>query len=157
MESREQERPLAGRMALIADDDEAMRDWLRIVLQEAGASVEEADSGVALLARLASGQYDLVVSDVRMSWASGAQALAMARAAGYRMPFVLVTAYGTERLGSEVRGAGVALLEKPLEAGHLVALAVRLIAQGPVPRSLAGPRERAGRDGAPSASEERAP
>lgn len=135
MEGRQAQAPmLEGVRVLVADDDEETRDWLRLVLGEAGASVSEADSGVALLQRLSREAFDLVVTDVRMSWASGAQVLAMARAAGFRMPFLVVTAYSSEPLRRELRQPGARLLEKPLDPGRVleaIAALLEEIGRGP--------------------------
>src|SRR3990172_4681276 len=95
---------------LIADDDPDMRSWLREVLEARGARVAEADSGVDLLRVLSDeGPFDLVVSDVRMSWASGVQVLAMVRAAGYEIPFIVITAYADARVRAAVAQLGAVL------------------------------------------------
>ena len=124
MERRQPQIPpdtfLRGVRVLVADDDDETREWLRAVLGGAGALVSEADSGVALLQGLTRESFELVVTDVRMSWASGAQILAMARTAGFRMPFLVVTAYSSEGLRRELRQPGARLLEKPLDVGRVL-------------------------------------
>ncbi|MGI5862629.1 MAG: response regulator [Myxococcales bacterium] len=118
---------LAGARVLLADDDEDLRRWLRAVLDDAGAAVVEAESGAVLLQRLTEAAFDLVVTDVRMSWTTGSRVLAMARAAGYEMPFVIITAHVTEPLRRELAQPGVELLGKPFEADRLVTSARRLL------------------------------
>jgi DNA-binding NtrC family response regulator len=125
--ARGRKEELLGTRVLIADDDEEMRAWLHLVLGDAGASVHEADSGVTMLAALTRLPFDLVISDVRMSWTTGLHALSMARSAGYRMPFLLITAYGNERLREEASRLGAELLEKPLEEEMLLASVRRLL------------------------------
>lgn len=131
MERKDAQRPPAGALpgarVLLADDDEDLRRWLRAVLEDAGATVAEAESGAVLLQRLTEAAFDLVVTDVRMSWTTGSRVLAMARAAAYQMPFVVITAHATETLRRELAQPGVELLEKPFEAERLVATARRLL------------------------------
>ncbi len=106
---------------LVADDDAEMRSWLRQVLEPRGASVAEADSGVDLLRLLnEDGPFDLVVSDVRMSWASGIQVLAMVRSAGYEIPFIVITAYADDRVRCAASQLRAVLIEKPFEIERLV-------------------------------------
>jgi CheY-like chemotaxis protein len=113
---------------LIADDDPEMRSWLRAVLGNRGASVCEAESGAELLRLLAEeGPFDLVVTDVRMSWASGIQALAMARTAGFMTPFVVITAYADEVVRRTVAKLGAALVEKPFTVEELLDAALQLV------------------------------
>jgi two-component system response regulator HydG len=110
-----------GRRLLIADDDLEMRSWLREVLGERGALILEADSGAELLRMLAEeGPFDLVITDVRMSWADGVQVLQMARTAGYETPFVVITAFANDRVRAQVAELGAVLLEKPFEVEQLV-------------------------------------
>ncbi|MGC4114450.1 MAG: response regulator [Myxococcales bacterium] len=99
---------------LVADDDPDVRDWVRTVLGQRGVVVLEAESGVELLERLStSGPFDLVIADVRMSWATGVQALAMARRAGFELPFLVITSHADEALRGEVASLGARLLSKP--------------------------------------------
>ncbi len=113
---------------LVADDDVEMRSWLRQVLEPRGASVAEADSGVDLLRLLnEEGPFDLVVSDVRMSWASGIQVLAMVRSAGFEIPFIVITAYADERVRFATSQLRAVLIEKPFDIEQLVEAADRIL------------------------------
>jgi len=112
---------------LVADDDAEMRAWLVAVLLHRGVEVAQAESGAELLRALATdGPFDLVVTDVRMSWATGIQALAMARTAGYQTPFVVITGHADESVRAAAGELGAVLLVKPfsieelLETAHLV-------------------------------------
>ena len=111
-----------ARRVLVADDDLEMRQVVCEILEDHGFVVVEASSGVALLAHLADGgEFDLVVTDVRMPWISGQHVVEMARAAGYRMPVLIMTAYVDEALHRAVAALpDTALLEKPFEMRELV-------------------------------------
>ena len=113
---------------LIADDDPEMRSWLRAVLSNRGAAVSEAESGVELVRLLMEeGPFDLVVTDVRMSWATGTQALAMARTAGVETPFVVITAYADDAVRRAAGALGAAVLEKPFGVRELLDVALRVV------------------------------
>jgi DNA-binding NtrC family response regulator len=124
---------------LIADDDLEMRSWLRAVLACRGAEVSEVESGAELLRALSEdGPFDLVVTDVRMSWASGVQALAMARTAGMHTPFVVITAYADDAVRTAADALGAALLEKPFTIEELLDTAQGLVARRQQREAAAG-------------------
>lgn len=81
---------------LVVDDDHAIRDTLRLVLEEEGYAVSEAADGVAALEILrAASQPQVVLLDLRMPRVDGSRVLsdiaADARLAG-RDAFILITA-----------------------------------------------------------------
>jgi two-component system, cell cycle sensor histidine kinase and response regulator CckA len=112
---------------LLAEDDEDMRSWLRTALDRIGCDVSEATSGFELLDRLAEdGPYDLVITAVRMSEArrphpSGLQVAAMAREAGLRTPFLVLSDNTDAKLPEVIRAVGrAALLAKPFDRRALL-------------------------------------
>jgi len=114
---------------LVADDEAELRSWLREVLTIRGVEVSEAESGVELLRALAQdGPFDVVVTDVRMSWATGVQALSMARSAGFSTPFVVITAHADDAVRAAVGRLGATLLEKPFSVEELLAQAREAVA-----------------------------
>ena len=119
----------ATRRVLVAEDDLEMRQVVREVLEAAGFEVHEASSGVALLAQLAEdGDFDLIVTDVRMPWISGEHVVRMARRAGFAMPVLIMTAYADEALEAMLDGVpDVILLEKPFDLQELVEAARRFL------------------------------
>ncbi len=109
---------------MLADDDVETRQVVRQILESAGLEVHEASSGVTLLALADDGDFDLVVTDIRMPWISGEHVMQMARAAGFEMPVLIMTAYADEWLQRSVAAIpGATLLEKPFEIHELVARA----------------------------------
>jgi CheY-like chemotaxis protein len=121
---------LAGYRVLVADDDPDFVDYLEGELRRLGAvSVVVADSGLEALEALAlGGPFDLVLTDHRMPAPSGAQLLAMARTAGYRTPFLIVTGYpGDELVESVAVLEGVGVIGKPFDIGDLAGAASALI------------------------------
>jgi len=123
---------MARLRVLVADDDPDLRNWLRAVLIHRGLVVLEAESGAELLEQLAlSGPFDLVVADVQMSWASGVQALQMARGAGFTTPFVVITAQPSAAVRQAAEAMGANLLPKPFTVEQLVEAAGEALSPRP--------------------------
>jgi CheY-like chemotaxis protein len=114
------------RRVLIADDNEDMRVVLRSLIESLGAEVTEAANGGDLVILLANGQkpVDLLITDVRMPWATGVQVALSARGAGLTMPIIVITAFGDDRLRDMVQQLGAAtLLPKPFRPDEFLSLA----------------------------------
>ncbi len=80
---------------LIVDDFSTMRRIVRNLLKEIGyANADEAEDGVAALAKLKAGSFDFVVSDINMPNMNGFELLAKIRgeAALKHLPVLMVTA-----------------------------------------------------------------
>jgi CheY-like chemotaxis protein len=111
---------VSGPRIFIADDDQAMREWLRLLLRPMRATIREASAGLELLELLASGEpYDLVITDLRMPGPSGLQIVAMARAAGVTAPFLVITAFPDDEVERTLAASGADLLAKPFTATEL--------------------------------------
>jgi len=106
---------VAGERILIADDDREMRRVLRDMLRPTGAEISEAASGQDLLGCLSNGgQFDLVITDLRMPAPTGLQVMLMTRTAGNEIPFILITAFGDEEVRLELsRVPNAFMLDKP--------------------------------------------
>ena len=113
---------IGRKRVLVADDDPELRQVIRQILESTGIEVHEASSGVDLLRRLANNTVvDLVVTDVQMPWASGEHVVQTARAAGFSMPVLIMTAFADDRLRNVVASIpGATLLEKPLDLRRLL-------------------------------------
>lgn len=105
---------------LYVDDDEAVRRLAQIRLGRKGWAVDVADDGDVALEKLKQGDYDLVVVDYRMPRMDG---LAVLRAMGreeWRMPVIVATAVGDEKVAVEAMKLGAGdYLVKDLDGGFL--------------------------------------
>jgi CheY-like chemotaxis protein len=111
---------------VIADDNEDMRVVLRSLIESLGAEVREAASGgdLAILLADARQSIDLLVTDVRMPWATGVQVALAARNSGLTMPIIVITAFSDERVRDQVERLGAAsLLPKPFRPDEFLSLA----------------------------------
>ncbi len=83
---------------LLVDDDDAVRNAFRRVLESRGYQVFACQSGSEALQRLASGDFDAMISDVRMPGMSGLKLLRAVREHDLDLPVILVT--GNPDVGS---------------------------------------------------------
>ncbi|HEY6890496.1 MAG TPA: response regulator transcription factor [Solirubrobacter sp.] len=107
---------------LIVDDDRALRDALRRALTLAGYEVDVAGGGEQALAKIAQGPPDAVVLDIGMPGVDGLELTRRLRAAGERVPVLMLTARDAveDRIDGLDAGADDYLV-KPFDVGELKA------------------------------------
>ncbi len=107
---------------LVVEDDKHLRQFLRKALREEGVTVDEAATGAAALAAVATTGYDCIVLDVMLPERDGFDVLTTLRAAGIHTPVLMLTA--RTELAHRVRGLeGGAddYLGKPFDLAELLA------------------------------------
>src|SRR6266496_804901 len=80
---------------LVVDDEQSMRELLEILLTQAGHEVAVEADAAGALARLASGCFDLVITDLRLGRGSGLDVLREVKASAPATEVVMVTAFAT--------------------------------------------------------------
>lgn len=80
---------------LVVDDEAKMRRILELSLKSMGHEVEQAGDGQEALAKIESGSFDLVLTDLRMPRLDGIGLLTALRDADNDIPVIVMTAYGT--------------------------------------------------------------
>ena len=122
---------LSGRILLVEDRD-SLRRMLERALSGEGYQVDTAADGGEGIARIESGPYDLVLTDLKLPTASGLEVLAAAGAAQPDTPVVVLTGYGTVTAAVEAMKLGAYdFLEKPVEIDDLFRLAAAVIGRRP--------------------------
>ncbi|MBV9987063.1 MAG: response regulator transcription factor [Chitinophagaceae bacterium] len=108
---------------ILADDHTIVREGIRVLLQEAYpfAQVAEADSAESLLALLAEGPWDIVVSDITMPpGSSGLDAIEKIKKT-YKVPVIVMTMYAAEDYAVRAMHAGASgYLSKDAASRELV-------------------------------------
>lgn len=124
---------------LVVDDDEAIRETLRFVLEDAGYSVVEAENGLEALDILYASDEPLVVLlDLRMPRLSGAGVLGVVaedEELASRHAFVLVTAnpYPFSRpFALMIERLGVATVSKPFDIDDVLEVVARASCRVPL-------------------------
>jgi len=101
---------------LIADDHDSLRRGLVRAMADAGHDVEEAANGNAAIERLHDGQYDVVVSDLKMGGSTGLEVLKTSRALHPDTAVILMTAFGSVSTAVEaMRSGAFDYVQKPFE------------------------------------------
>ncbi len=105
----------------VVEDDEAMRDSLVMLLEEAGYKVRAYPAAEKLLARGTSLEPGCVVSDVRMPAMDGLTLLRRLRSEGSALPLILITGHGDIAMAvSAMKAGAIDFIEKPFEASTLL-------------------------------------
>src|SRR3989454_10324519 len=107
---------------LIVDDDSGQRSLLDSFLKSQGFDTVPVASGERALEVLRGGDFNMMISDVRMPGISGLETLRRARQQHAVLPVLLVTAYADirEAVGAMRDGAGN-YLAKPIDLDELLA------------------------------------
>jgi CheY-like chemotaxis protein len=113
---------------LVAEDDQALRELMVQLFRSDGHEVVAVTNGIELANTLevsfnpevGAGEFDLVISDVRMPGKTGLRAFEQVGRAPKAPPVVFVTAFGDEELHEKAHHLGaLAVLDKPLDFDEL--------------------------------------
>ena len=86
---------MARKRILIVDDDSYVREATEAILSARNYEVETAPEAKTALQKLDDGDYDLLLSDIRMPGMSGLELLEAARAKAPDIHIIMMTAFGT--------------------------------------------------------------
>jgi two-component system, cell cycle sensor histidine kinase and response regulator CckA len=109
---------------LVIDDEDAVRDVARRMLERSGYRVLTASDGDAGLETFLQQEADIlaIVLDVTMPRMNGTEVLAELRMRGSRVPVVLASGYSEESLAPPAEGESAPVfVQKPFSTGNLLA------------------------------------
>jgi two-component system, LuxR family, response regulator FixJ len=116
---------------LIADDDEAVRDSLQILLETAGYRVRSFASGSEFLSAARPEGEACLVIDVRMPGLGGLEVQERLQAEGAALPVVVITGHGDVPLAVRAMKAGaVDFVEKPFSERAILGAVERALEIG---------------------------
>jgi two-component system response regulator PilR (NtrC family) len=105
---------------LVVDDERSMRDLLAIALRQAGYEVVQADGGEHAVEVLRTGDFDLVITDLRMRKVDGLGVLRAAREHSPGTVVLVVTAYASTETAVEAMKLGAYdYLTKPFKLDEI--------------------------------------
>ena len=123
-----------GARILVVDDDESIRELLRLHLSSAGYEVQVAEDAIAAGYLVLKGPPDLIITDVSMPHMDGFEFVAALRADSSlpRIPVIFLTSVedGDAR-GRELGAAGY--VTKPVRADRLLSLVAQHVPGGAIP------------------------
>src|SRR5690606_34278658 len=121
----------------IVDDDRSVRFVLAEALAAAGLSVREFEAAEPALAALASGQPQLVFTDLRMPGLGGLAFLEQFAARAPGVPVVVMSAWtDLPSTAGAFQGGAREFLSKPFDLDAAVALAERVLEREPAAAEL---------------------
>jgi len=124
---------------LLAEDDGELRALIAHVLRAEGYIVAEVADGEQLLCMIADSldvsgscdRIDLIITDVRMPVWTGIEVMTAARAAGSRIPFIVLTAFGDAEIHEKARSLdAVSVFDKPFDMSDLRVAVRRVLPPG---------------------------
>ena len=120
---------------LVVDDENDVRDVIRLQLEQKGFNVLEAVDGQDAINILKSGDnlvnVGLILCDIRMPKVNGVEAIEFLRKEAPGIPIVVITGYPDTELATGLMKKGVKdYLVKPVEKSKLMAVVDEQIAAG---------------------------
>lgn len=115
---------MAGERVLVVDDELSMREFLMILLEQDGYTVEVASTAERALQKMERSWPDLLLTDMNLPGMSGLELLQAAHTSAQRhsrdIQVVVVTGYGTEETAIEAMKLGAAnYVRKPFNNDEL--------------------------------------
>lgn len=117
------------RQILIVDDDETIRNLLRLVAERLGYSVDVACDGLGALERLEECTYDLAVVDLMMPRVSGYELVERMRGFSDRPAVVIATAMTDSLIGDLDPEVVHSIVRKPFDIETIGGLMGEIVAK----------------------------
>jgi FixJ family two-component response regulator len=118
-----------ARHVCVVDDDDAVRESTRLLLESAGYAVRDYASAEAFLADGDAPEAACLVLDFQMGGMTGLELVELLRARGIWTPAIIVTGNGSHFDDRYVRAKVLAVLRKPSSSDELLAWTEKACAQ----------------------------
>ena len=106
---------------LIIDDERAIRNTLKEILEFEGYTVELAENGKSGLEKAYANSYDLIFSDIKMPEMDGIELLTQIQNSEIETPVIMISGHGNIETAVEcIRKGAFDFIEKPLELNRLL-------------------------------------
>ena len=118
---------------LVVDDEESIRDLLRLVLTGQGYSVVTASGGEEAIEYLEAQPFDLVITDLVMPTVNGVEVLRAAKRIDPNFPVIVITGYPSVETVTELVRLGAGdYLTKPFNVDVVIVTVAKLLEMGRV-------------------------
>lgn len=106
---------------LIIDDERAIRNTLREILEYEDYQVEDVDNGPDALELIKKNEYDLILCDIKMNKMDGMEVLTEGLAIQPDLPFIMISGHGTVETAVEASKKGAFdFISKPPDLNRLL-------------------------------------
>ncbi len=114
----------------VVDDDEAVRDSVRWLLESSNYKVELFDSGESFMTHYQPNQVGVLLLDVRMNGMSGLEVQDHLIARKSDLPVIMLTAYGDVQMAvTALKKGAVDFIEKPFDHAALRQLVEKMLVE----------------------------
>ncbi|MDJ0669334.1 MAG: ATP-binding protein [Desulfobacterales bacterium] len=118
---------------LIVDDGAENRELLRLFIEDAGATADEAENGEVGVAKALADNYDVILMDVNMPVMDGFTATRQLRKQGLETPIIALTANAMKGFERECLEAGYSdYFSKPIDINRFMKLMADLLGGKPL-------------------------
>jgi len=124
---------------LIIDDERAIRNTLKEILEFEGYTVDTADNGKAGIQTALTGTYDLIYTDIKMPEADGMEVLDTLRqeSATAEIPVVMISGHGNIETAVEaIKKGAFDFIEKPIDLNRLLVTTKNALAHKDLNKAL---------------------
>ncbi|MDH3253783.1 MAG: sigma-54 dependent transcriptional regulator [Acidobacteriota bacterium] len=119
---------MTSQRILLIDDEQSILDFLRLLLEEAGYAVTEANSVAAARKNLDAGGFDLVLCDLMMPDGNGLDLLKEIKRDEPQTAVIMMTAYGSTKSAIEAMRLGAYdYVSKPFDVEELKVLVLKAL------------------------------
>jgi len=106
---------------LIIDDERAIRNTLREILEYEDYTVDDIDNGIDGLSMISNNDYDLVLCDIKMNRMDGMEVLTEGLLIKPDLPFIMISGHGTVETAVEASKKGAFdFISKPPDLNRLL-------------------------------------
>lgn len=106
---------------LIVDDERAIRNTLKEILEYENHQVDEAIDGAEGWEKIKNGSYDILLSDIKMPKMDGTELLDKVIAQGIDCPVIMISGHGTIETAVEcIKKGAYDFIAKPLDLNRLM-------------------------------------
>ncbi len=106
---------------LIIDDERAIRNTLREILEYEEYQVEDIDNGIDALDLIKKNEYDLILCDIKMNKMDGMEVLTEGLSIQPDLPFIMISGHGTVETAVEASKKGAFdFISKPPDLNRLL-------------------------------------
>src|SRR5215813_13545688 len=117
---------ISGKHILLVDDDQSVRNALRLMLASDAHTVVEANNGAEAWMPFRGSQFDLVMTDFEMPFVKGDELAAKIRQLVPAQPILMMTAYAHKR---GPKNPVDAVIHKPFDRASLREVMAKLLSQ----------------------------
>ncbi len=118
----------SDRTVYVVDDDEAVLDSIKVLLESSGLEVRAFSSVDAFLADKAALQASCLIADIHMPGSDGLELLAQLQTRGASVPTIMISGRSDTALDQRARRLGaVTVLQKPIDDDELLLIVRSLL------------------------------